>query len=279
MKNSLIIAVLLFVTPQCIFSQGNESFTKKEVSVILGAGNGAIKNDNIKNDVYATTPKSGISPNFGINYAYYFKKNVGINFGLEFNQFKSTTYYKAVYRSTQTTTDRDGYLFYRQVEADYTDKRTLSTLDIPLALRLQSYNENFQVFADVGMKFNIRLNSKFEENGSFANKGVYPIQNYPNQYALIENNGYYGYSSTKYAVSHDLGDKAINYALFVGAGIKVKLKDNAFVLINPAYMFGLSDIISTNKQTTYTTIAGDALPYQKFTLSQFVLRLGIGFKI
>lgn len=276
MKKHLAVFALLVCCTASMMSQD----TKKEISLILGAGAGGIKNDNIKSDAYATSAGNSVSPNLGLNFAYYFTKHIGLNIGLEYNQFKSTTYYKAVYRSDQTFTDPDGYLYYKQVEANYTDKRTLNTLDVPLALRVQSYNENFQAFADLGMKFNIGINSKFTEVGESSNKGVYPIKNAPpGVYDLIENLAYYGYTTTKYNFTHDLGNKSLNYSLYVGAGVKVKLQKNAFLLVNPAYLLGLSDIISSDRQTDYTTIAGDKLPYQKFTISQLSLRVGICFAL
>jgi hypothetical protein len=255
------------------------TFTEKELILFAGPAWGKIKNYNIDKDQYASV-KNSTGVNAGLNYCKYFNKNFGINFGLEFNQFKNTATYKGTYRSDKESVDEDGYIYYQTIVVDYKDVRTINLIDIPVNLRMQvPVSPTIQLFIDAGLKLNLVLSSKFKQNGTYETKGTYPNPNYDNVFLVIEDDAYYGFKESTYNVNQDLQANRANYSFCVGGGIKAKVSDKTFILINPSYMLGLNNIMSKNGSTEYENIFKEKSASDPFKLSQFVLKFGIGFNL
>jgi hypothetical protein len=272
---SIYLALSLGLT---VFSYAQtEEFPEKEFSLFAGPSYGNIKNSNIMNDEYADT-RGSIGVNGGLNYCKFFSKNIGFNFGAEFSQFKNTTEYKGFYRSDQLVEDADGYLYYPVAEVDYKETRKVSCFDIPLALRLQHKMESAAFFLDLGAKVNLVLSSKFEQKGSSASKGLYPYSGTTSAYLLLENVAYLNYHTVKYNKDEDMLAQRINYSFMLGAGVKAKLGEKCFLLVNPYYMIGLNDIMAKN-QKEYRNVFGEKKAAAKFILTQFALRVGLTFEI
>jgi hypothetical protein len=257
-------------------AQTNE-FPKKEFSLFAGPSYGNIKNSNIMNDEYADT-RGSIGVNAGLNYCKFFTENIGFNFGAEFSQFKNVTEYKGFYRSDQLVADVDGYLYYPVAEVDYKETRKVACFDIPLALRLQHKTELASVFLDLGAKVNLVLSSKFEQKGSSASKGLFPYSGTTSAYLLLENVAYLDFNTVNYNKNEDMLARRINYSFMIGAGVKAKLADKCFLLVNPYYMLGLNDIMSKHPKE-YRNVYGEKKAAAKFILSQFALRVGLIFEI
>ncbi len=278
MKNVIksVLASSLFITT---LNAQESNFTEKELTVFAGPAWGKIKNFNLDKDKYASVENS-TGVNAGLNYSKYFNKNFGINFGIEFNQFKNTATYKGTYVSEERSVDRDGYFYYATAVVDYKDIRIINLIDIPLNLRMQvPVSPSIQFFVDAGLKLNLALNSKFKQNGTHESKGTYPHAVYSNVSYVIEDDVYYGFKETTYNLDQDLEANRANYSFCVGGGIKAKLNDKTFILINPSYMLGLNNVMSKNGSKEYKNIFNEKTASDPFKLSQFVLKFGVGFNL
>ncbi len=276
MKNAFILAVLLF-SVKTITAQDTKSIPEKEFSLIIGPSFTNIKNDNLLFDKYASSKGSNWF-NAGFNYCKYFNKYLGFLVGLEYSMYKNVTTYKGAYRSTEKSVDSDGYLYYAVSEADYKDTRTIQCGDLPIGLRLQvPIGSNSQFFVDFGFRLNFIGSAKISQKGTLSKKGAYPNSSFDNVFLYIENEPYYGFTNTNYNSVIDIPVKRIGLGYFIGGGVKAKLSDNKYLIVNPSYMNGITDIIKKDATTEYVNIFGGKTPHKKFTLTQFALRVGVVF--
>lgn len=260
-------------------AQDTKSFPEKEVSLIIGPSFTNIKNDNLLFDKYASSKGTNWF-NAGFNYCKYFNKNLGLLIGLEYSMYKNVTTYKGAYRSTEKSVDRDGYIYYAVSEADYKDTRTVQCGEIPIGLRLQvPTGNNAQFFVDFGFRLNFIGSAKISQKGTLSKKGAYPNVNYDNVFLYIEDDAYYGFINSTYSSVIDIPVSRINLGYFIGGGVKAKLTESKYLIVNPSYMNGFSDLVKKDAQAEYVNIFGEKTPYKKFTLTQFALRVGIVFVI
>jgi hypothetical protein len=277
MKN-LFIGVALIASVS-ITAQDTKSLPEKEFSIFVGPSLTNIKNDNLSSDPYASS-KGTVWFNGGINYCSYFHKNVGILLGLEYSRYKNVTAYQGAYRSETKSVDRDGYIYYSVSEANYKDTRTVTTVDVPLGFRLQvPISDKAQFFVDLGIRMNFVGGAKIEQKGNLDKKGAYPYTNFDNLYLYVEEDSYYGYANYNYDSKIDIPVNRVNLSYFFGAGVKAKLTEKSYLIINPTFMKGINDFTSKNSRPEYTNIFGEKSPYKKFILTQFALRVGIGFEL
>jgi hypothetical protein len=273
------ISVLFLCFLSSLTAQDTKSFREKEFSILVGPSITNIKNDNISSDQYATT-KGANWFNFGINYCKYFNKNIGLLIGLEYSRYKNETSYKGAFRSTDKSVDRDGYIYYAVSEADYKDTRTVHCGEVPIGLRLQvPLNKNAEFFVDFGVRLDFIASAKIESKGTLNKKGAYPNPNYDNVFILIDSDPYYPYTNTTYNSKIDIPVNRVNFSYFVGGGIKASLGENSFIVINPCYMKSITDFTNKENRPEYINVFGAKTAYKKYTLTQFALRVGVGFAI
>ncbi|MBP7809676.1 MAG: outer membrane beta-barrel protein [Bacteroidia bacterium] len=278
MKNFFILIISL-LSISFIKAQDNKTLPEKEFSLIIGPSFTNIKNDNIEFDKYAS-PKGTIWFNAGINYCKCFNKNLGFITGLEYSMYKNVTTYKGAFRSEEKSVDSDGYLYYAVSEANYKDTRTVHCAEVPLGLRLQvPGNDNFQFFVDLGLRLNFIATAKIEKTGTLDKKGAYPHNVYDNVYIYIERDPYYGFTNTTYSSKIDIPVNRLGLGYFVGGGLKAKLAENKYIVINPTYISGITDFVNKSNQSDYVNVFGEKSAYKKFTLTQFALRIGIVFAL
>jgi len=274
-KNS-ILAGFLFLSFS-IFAQDSDSFKDKEFSLFVGQSSTNIINDNLKSDKYAKTSGANWF-NLGFNYCKYFNKNLGFLIGLEYSGYKNITEYRGAFWSESTQIDRDGYIYYAVADANYTHTRTVHTGEVPIQLRIQApVNSSVQFFIDAGFKINFVGSAKNKQEGTFKNKGAYPHTSFDNVYFLIEDEAYYGYKSYKYDKTLSMEPARVNLAYVLGFGIKAKVSDKAFMLFNPAYTMGITDLVSKNNRPDYVDVFGEKKAHSKYLLRQFAIRFGVGF--
>jgi hypothetical protein len=259
-------------------SAQSEDLNRRELSLIAGPSYNNIKNANIETDEYASS-KGTFWFNFGLNYCKYYSKNIGLFIGAEYSRFNNVTDYKGAFKSDSKSIDRDNYIYYAYIEADYKDTRIVHTLDLPLGLRLNlPLSSNAEFFCDLGVKANFVLVGKYRQEGTHKNKGLYPNVNYDNVFLMIEDDSYLGYSNKTYNSEADLRPNRLVVSFILSTGLKAKMTEKSWLIINPMYAHGLTDITSKNKNE-YENVFGEKSPYQKFLLRQFALRVGISFDI
>lgn len=278
MKKVFILAALIF-SANSISAQDNNSQAEKEVTFFAGPSYSTIKNNNIEYDQYAST-RGTIWFNIGLDYCKYTGKNLGYILGLEYSKYKNIASYKGAYRSETVSKDVFGDDYYKVSEANYTSSRVVNTVNVPLGLRLRAPISNDGIFfIDGGLILNFIASAKIIEKGNLNKKGAYQHPVYDNVYLYLEEDSYYGYTNAEYNSTIDIPINRVNISYFVGMGIKAKLKENISIVINPTYVGGINDIYKKEAATDYVNIFGEKRAHQKFTLSQFVLRVGIGFAI
>lgn len=278
MKKTIFLTVTLFLFLS-FNAQDNQSFSEKELSIIGGPSFTNIKNDNISSDQYASTKGTNWF-NLGINYCKYINKNLGLVIGLEYSRYQNITSYQGAFRSTEKSIDKDGYIYYAVSEANYKDTRTVNCGEVPIALRLQvPVNKTAEFFVDFGVRLNFVASAKIESKGTLNKKGAYPNVNYDNVFILIDNDPYYGYTNNTYNSKIDIPSNRVNISYFIGGGIKTKLSEKSFIIINPCYMKSITDFINKENRPEYVNVFGVKSAYKKFTLTQFALRVGVGFVI
>lgn len=258
-------------------AQDNKTLPEKEFSLFIGPAFTNIKNDNIEFDQYAS-PKGTNWFNAGFNYCKYFNRNLGFIMGLEYSMYKNVTRYEGAFRSDEKLVDSDGYLYYAVSEANYKDTRTVHCGEVPLGLRLQvPGNDNFQFFVDLGFRLNFIASAKIEKSGTLNKKGAYPHNVYDNVFIYIENDPYYGYTNTNYSSKIDIPVSRVGLGYFVGGGLKAKLAEYKYIVVNPTYISSLTDFVNKNNRTDYVNVFGGKSAYKKFTLTQFALSIGVVF--
>lgn len=266
----------------CVFpisAQDTKSFIEKEGIVFIGPTYSNIKSNNLSSDQYATT-QGDVWFNLGFSYCKYANKNLGFILGVEYSRFKNITSYKGAFRKEEKYLDADGYYYYPVSEANYTDSRVINTLDVPLGIRLNiPANSNYEFFIDMGLKANFILTSKIVQKGTLNKKGAYPHNVYDNVFLYIEDEPYYGYTNTTYKSDIEMDVNRVNVSYFIGMGLKAKLNENCFLVVNPCYANGINDIVKKDAAKDYVNIFGERTAHQKFTLTQFVLRIGLGFEM
>jgi hypothetical protein len=277
MKNTFILAVLLF-SLKTSMAQDNKSFAEKEGVLFFGPSFTNIKNSNISSDKYASS-KGSVWFNLGFNFYKYSNKNMGFILGLEYAKYKNVTAYKGAFRSEIRSIDIDGDPYYAVSEANYTDTRIVNSVDVPLGIRLTSpVGEHAALFVDFGLNVNLILNAKIEQKGTLDKKGAY-ITNYDNVFVYLEEAPYYGYTNTTYNSEIELPVNRINAGYFLGVGVKARLNENFFIVINPTYTNGINDINKKDGTSDYENVFGEKTAHKKFTLTQFVMRIGLGFEM
>ncbi len=277
MKNRLILFVLVFFV-KTITAQDTKSFPEKEATVFIGPSYSNIKSNSLSADPYAST-KGSLWFNLGFDYCSYRSRNFGFIFGMEYSKYNNVTSYKGAFRSDTKSIDIDGDAYYAVSEANYTDSRIVNSLDVPIGLRLQApISEQSNFFVDFGLRVNLIINAKITQKGTLNKKGAY-ITNYDNVFIYLEDEPYYGYTNTTYSSDIDLPVNRVNIGYFLGIGMRAKLNENYFLVINPCYMNGINDISKKDDAAQYVNVFGEKFAHQKFTLTQFVLRVGIGFEM
>lgn len=278
MKNTLILAVLLF-SIKTITAQDTKSYYQKEAIIFLGPSYTNIRSNSLSSDQYANTQGS-VWFNLGFSYCKYANKNIGFILGAEYSKYKNVTSYKGAYRKDTKSLDADGYFYYAVSEANYTDTRILNSLDVPLGIRLNTnISEQSFFYLDFGVMGNFILTSKIVQKGTLNKKGAYPHNVYDNVFFYIEDEPYYGFTNTTYNTDIEMPVNRVNASVFLGVGLKAKLNENCFLVINPCYTKGINDITKKDATGDYVNIFGEKTARQKFTLSQFVLKVGLGFEL
>lgn len=277
MKNALILAVLLF-SIKTITAQDTKTFPEKEFSFIIGPSFTNVKNDNLLYDQYGSSKGTNWF-NLGINYCKYINKNFGFLIGLEYSMYKNVTTYKGAFRSTELSQDPYGNDYYAVSEANYKNTRTIQGADVPIGLRLQvPVGESSVFFVDLGVRLNFVASAKTESKGTMETKGAYPT-NFSNVFFYVEDDSYYGFTNKTYSSETDIPVNRVNLSYFIGGGIKAKIANYKYVIINPAYMSGLNDVIKKDSRIDYVNVFGEKIPHKKYTISQFALRIGIVFEM
>jgi hypothetical protein len=278
MKNALILAVLLF-SVKTTTAQDTKSFPEKEFSIFFGPAFTNIKSTNLSFDQYASTKGTNWFT-AGLQYSKYFNKNMGFLIGIEYSKYQNVTTYKGAFRSTEKSVDSDGYYYYKVSEANYTDKRTVNSANVPIGLRIQvPMKDKAQFFIDMGVTLNFIASAKIEEKGTLNTKGAYPNVNYDNVFLYVENDPYYGYKDNTYNSVIDIPVRRVNLSYFIGAGIKAKIADYKYILISPTYCNGITDFVNKDNRNSYTNVFGEKSPYTKFSLTQMALKIGVVFEI
>lgn len=276
MKRILFIAIAI-TSITVINAQDNETNSDKEFSILIGPTYGNILSANLQNDKFAET-RGTVSGNFGFNFCKYLNKNFGIVFGLEFSGYKNITNYKGAFWATNTTVDRDKYIYYPVVEANYTVTRKVIAGEVPIQIRLKApINKQCAFFLDAGFKLNFIASAKKVEEGTLKNKGAYPNPNYDNVFILIEDDPYYGFKNYTYNTITDMQPSRVGFSYILGFGIKVDMSEKSFFVFNPTYMRSLTDLTSKSNTVEYANVFGEKSAYTKLTITQFALRLGVGF--
>lgn len=277
MKNKYNILLALLISAASFFAQDSESFKDKEFSIFIGLSNTKIVNDNIFSDKYASSRGTNWI-NLGFNYCKYFNKNFGFLIGFEYSGYRSITEYKGSFWSESTQVDRDGYIYYAVSDANYTHTRTVQAGEVPIQLRINApLNSNTQFFIDAGFKINFIGSAKNKQEGTFETKGAYPHTTFDNVYFLIEDDTYYGYKEYKYNTTISMEPSRVNLAYVLGFGIKAKVSEKAFLLINPSYTKSITDVVSKNNRPDYVDVFGEKKAHSKYLLQQFAIRFGVGF--
>lgn len=279
MKKLVFILAISLFSAEIIIAQDTKSTPGNEFSLFIGPSITNIKNDNISNDKYASS-KGANWLNAGFGFCKYFNKNFGMLLGLEYSMYKNEASYKGAYRSEEKSVDRDGYLYYAVSEADYKVTRTVHCGEVPVGLRLQvPINDKSQFFVDLGLRLNFIASAKVSQKGTLNRKGAYPSSSYDNVFLYIEDDTYYGFTNNTYNMVTDIPVSRVNLGYFIGGGVKAKITDNKYLIVNPSYMNGISDLVKKDGTSDYVDIFGEKTPHKKFTLSQFALRIGIVFEL
>ncbi len=252
-------------------------YTTRRASVVAGPIHSNIVCDNILNDKYAES--EGINTfNFGLAYCFYLTRNLGINFGAEYNQYKNTASYKGAYRAETSTVDRFNYIYYPTVNSDYTDTRKLDAIDIPINLRFSSaFGEKFEWFMDLGIRLNAVITNKLTQEGVHKKMGSYPSANYDNVFIVIENDPYYGYNTTTYSGSPKAIDsKELGYSIMACTGFKAKFSKNLGLMLSAYYVKGQSDM-GPKSQEDYKNIFVKNRPIPSLHYSKLVSERALCF--
>ncbi len=275
MKNYTLPALLLFFLPLCFKAQ--RVIPPEELVLFAGPIRADIQCDNIQNDKYADSRGSNTF-NLGLAYCFYLTRNLGINFGAEYNQYKNTVDYRGAYRSETSTVDRFNYIYYPTVNSNYTETRKLDAIDIPINLRFCSaFSDKFEWFMDLGIRLNAVITNKLTQEGVHKKMGSYPNANYDNVFLVIENDPFYGYNTTTYSgAPKAIDSKELGYSIMICIGFKAKFSENLGLMVSTYYVKGQSDVGPKN-QEDYKNIFGEKSPYTKFTLQQMGFRTGIVF--
>jgi hypothetical protein len=258
--------------------QDTESIHKKEFTIILGPTYADLPNQSRQNDKYAVSTGS-VSFNVGFNYYTKIKGSFGINFGLEFSQYKNLTKYEGAYQAADKSVDRDGNTFYAYRDAHYMEKRTIDAVEIPLLLRYKSaISKHSYWFIDAGVKGHIVALSELKVEGTLEKRGAYPHPYYTNVFYVIQDDPYYDYTKKSYSVKEDMKVSKFAYSLMASIGIVTRLSDNVWFMLSPSYINCRTDLTKSEKDE-YENIFQQKSEYKPTIFYQIGLRTGLVLKL
>jgi hypothetical protein len=280
---------LFFLTGICTLSSFSQlekriskvketNYNKKDVLFFAAPVYADLLNESRKKDPYAITSGS-LSFNVGFNYCVYFNKYWGFNWGIEYSNYQNTTLYKGTFWGKDTLHNKSG-TYYPVQECNYTEKRMIGAVEVPLLARYRNNNGKGYVsfFADAGLKIHIVAVSQFTQKGTSESKGAYPSYYQNNLFVLFSNYSSYGFELRTFDKKEDMKVEKLGLSLFFTTGIKAKLTEFSDLVVSPAYLYALSDLTKSEKEE-YENVFGEKIGYKPLKYSQMGLRVGVILKL
>jgi hypothetical protein len=225
-----ILAAMCGLSMLCV-AQAQNNTRNKELTLSAGPSFTDIRSDNVRNDRFARS-RGSIFPFFNVGYTWNFSGNIGITTGAGFSRYRNVASYTGYFRGGALKKDPFDYEYYPVTAAEYTVTRTISSLDLPICLRLSSDNtERLVFFTDVGVRLNFITGDKVVKDGQLSYKALYPHPDYSNVYLLIENDPLYGFTNVHYPKMKSEGNNRFGYGIMANVGVSAALSDQSFLAV------------------------------------------------
>lgn len=257
----------------------NHSHFKKEVVVFAAPAYTGIYNENVKHDTYARNLGS-VQPNAGFNYFVSAGNTIGYLFGIEYNRFVNQTSYNGYFKYPETRVDKNRGVYYPLTEAAYTNTIRLSTVDVPVCIRLRSNPASvLEGYVEAGIKANFILSYDLTQTGILNKKGLYPQQIGGNgSYVLVENAPSLGFTSTSFSNHRQaLETNKLLFSMMFGAGVKTYFASNTFLNVSAFYVQGITDLDEKNT-SDYNNVFDEKSLHKSSLIFQFGIKIGLGYR-
>jgi hypothetical protein len=277
MKYKLLFCLSLFSAGMFAQQTANPGAKEKSsvISIYFSGADSKLLNDNITNDPYLEIHYP-ISFNAGATYTKYLTEHIGITLGFEYSTYKNNFRCAQYNKSTTTQTDMYGYNYYTITQADYTENRTISNIEIPICLRLETSSlERARLFVDLGIKICTNISAKIAETGTVTTMGLYPDPNYPNVGNLVWNQYSTNWQTSGRTPINDYTCKNLSTALYGNAGFIIPVNKRIQFSCSAYYTLGLGDINDSEKGAAYSNYLGIQKDYSPSKITSFGMRIGM----
>jgi hypothetical protein len=249
------------------------------LNVFISGTSPKIKNDNYSSDKYLDV-KYPLGYNAGVNYSKFFSKRFAFVTGIEFSNYRNYFSCKEYYQASSTVKGPDGSDYFPIIIADYSQKRKVHMMEIPLLLHGETSEKESKasLFFEAGPKICVEFISKIESEGTITNQGIWPSGN-PYWFSFSQNNPYYNLRTNDILAGNDYTIKKYTYSAFINFGFSVPINDNFNFNCSFYSLTGLSDINKTDKDLTYTNFLGETKEYKPSKLSSSGFRIGISIPV
>ncbi len=271
------VVILLFNTGFLV-AQDQPHPQKSYFYLEAGISRTHLVNENLSSDKTLFT-EATMQPNIGLGYSFRMGSNMFFYLGGHFRSFATMITCKGSFQNPELKVDKDNYLYYLLSEANYTDKRGVTTLTFPLGFKLSSVNTSFcRVVAQAAIEPSFILQSSDDRKGSIETKGMYPDAQYSNVFHIINNVPNYGYN-TRGVSDEAISNSGLVLGFSLGIGAAAPINNRIDLLFNVGYFTTAGDIINKeDRDQDYTNLEGRKMDYKKTSLSSVSINLGLAIK-
>ena len=272
MRKILPIALLIISIDHFVNGQGTAKEKKWSYNFGVGYLNTKVKNENIFND-QALTSKAKYNPFAEIELSCKLGNIFNFVTGFSFEEYTTLSESNAIFKSSARETDADGYEYYPFFVTNFTEKRKVVTLGIPIGFRVATGKaQKTGLLLEAGIKPSLSLSAKLIGDGSYERKGYYPDPMYTNVFHILEDIERLDYKTYSKTENVELGVKSLLFSSFISLGITSPVSDKIDIYFKGYLTSSLSDITdSQNKGKSYISVLENGGAYQKTTLT------GVGF--
>ncbi len=278
MHKFVFIIIIFLAASNFLFAQDIASIEKGHFYLEGGIAQTKLKNENLENDKTIHI-ESTLQPDIGMGFSTRLKGISFFYFGLKYREFATLVTCNGAFKNSELKVDKDNYLYYLLSEADYTSKMHVTSLTIPIGLKIISGNPNkCRLIVQAAIEPSLILKATNEQKGTIETKGMYPDAQFSNLVHIISNIPSYGYSS-KSVRDEQIPAKELVWGFSGGFGCTAPLDKRIDLFFMLGYYLSAGDIIKKEDQgSKYVNLEGTSKSYKKTTLSSVSINVGLAIK-